>query len=208
MRFPARWAIVLVPAVLTACSGTVGHPAVPTPAIAATSTASPLTHSIVAVEPQAYTGMCSVEWRANSWRQPGLPGGSRYYRDGESPVPCANLEAEIGLTGPTAPSPNQQFYVARSWQGELSSTTDKIWITAVRKTGGTWLVTWGAKPGTRVVWAYVFDGPGKIGAATGHFLWHPFGGQTYPSVDIYANDLDAPPGRYIPVTGPPILTPN
>ncbi len=153
---------------------------------------------IMATAPHAYTGACRVEQRGDRWWQLGhditsLP----------APVPCANLTARIGQTFSTAPEPNQRYLRTEMWTGSKPSATDKLWIKANQEPNGDWLVSWGAKTGVRVEWVLAFAGP-EISGSGGSYRWSADQHHgSYPTVSVYANDLDAPPGHTMSITGPP-----
>jgi hypothetical protein len=199
---------LLLPVTLTAACGSDAPTTMP-PASSYVGPASSLTQAIINKAPHAYTGMCQAEWQGDGWRQPRQPGNPIAYRsDGEVPVPCANLSASIGTTSASAQPPLQRYARTEAIDGNSFTTTDKIWIKANQQAGGDWLISWGVKPGVNVEWLFTFDGPDQVPAGAQKFLWKsPDPQKSYPDFSVYANDKDAPPGRYVAITGPPVPNP-
>ena len=163
--------------------------------------------AIAKLAPHAYTGPCQLDQRANGhWYQQGSD-----VSELPAPIPCANLRAYVAITAST-PTPDSITEVGSVLTAKVtvesrtanykSAPSDKLIVQATPRAGGSWDVTWSAKPGAHVEWLLVFADGNLVSGASGHYFSRAVGSAGL-YVDILANDLDAAAGSDAGITGPP-----
>jgi hypothetical protein len=156
--------------------------------------------------PHAYTGECAVQKFGDRWYE----GGSHDITRFQAPIPCANLWGSVEAT-PTGSglAVDIQTSTAPSEDKVTYATSDKLWIkVSQRRSDGSYVIRWGAAPGVQVEWLFVFVNQPGMAFTHGdpsHYpqglVWRPFNGVTEPDFSVYANDIRAPTGSLVSISG-------
>ena len=172
-------------------------PAPPSPTQSTAASTFERDKAIVALAPHAYTGRCG-NWQLTPERVP---------------VPCANLAGMVLPKQTNNPNAMGKIYIGQwSLDGTKSyeEDTDKLMLSVSPTDSGDWVINWQVKPGIQVEWLLATYNAGNgvqfTSAHTGQFVWHS-GKLLFPDFSIYANDINAPPGPPVGITGPPVPHP-